>query len=266
MIVGGALWGNCNWGGGDVDIDVNKSNNFNRTNNSEQNFQHNAERRGGVPYKDQGVAQQYNRGQSANAGTRDHYRDAMASSQIRSRGDRTGDRAGDRTGDRAGDRTGDRAGDRAAGVSDRSANTRDVGGASAGTRDVGGGGRDPNVGRDVGGGSRDVSSGRASAGTADRGGGGGNYGSGGGRSGSSNSAFSGSGAQARSSSSRGSSSMASSVVAAEEERAAVVVGTRRRRSAMTVDRHELNATNKQASNDGLHRCRITPTREQTAQR
>ena len=36
VIVGGAIWGNCNWGGGDVDIDVNKSNNFNRTNNSEQ--------------------------------------------------------------------------------------------------------------------------------------------------------------------------------------------------------------------------------------
>ena len=24
----GALWGNCNWGGGDVDIDVNRYNNF----------------------------------------------------------------------------------------------------------------------------------------------------------------------------------------------------------------------------------------------
>ena len=36
VIVGGAIWGNANWGGGDVDIDVNKSNNFNRTNNSNQ--------------------------------------------------------------------------------------------------------------------------------------------------------------------------------------------------------------------------------------
>ena len=53
VIVGGAIWGNANWGGGDVDIDVNKSNNFNRTNNTKQNFQHNPERRGGVPYKDQ---------------------------------------------------------------------------------------------------------------------------------------------------------------------------------------------------------------------
>ena len=208
VIVGGAIWGNANWGGGDVDIDVNKSNNFNRTNNTNKNFQHNPERRGGVPYKDQRTAQQYNRGQSANAGTRDDFRGRDGQSDRA--GDRTGDRAGDRTGDRAGDRAGDRSGDRAAGVSDRSANTRDAGGASAGTRDVGGGGRDANVGRDVGGGSRDISSGRASAGTSDRGGGG-NYGGGGGHYGSSGSAFGGgSGASARSSSSRGSSSMASS--------------------------------------------------------
>ena len=94
VIVGGAIWGNANWGGGDVDIDVNKSNNFNRTNNSTRNFQHNPERRGGVPYKDQRTAQQYNRGQSPTAGTRDDYRGRDGQS----------DRAGDRTGDRAGDR------------------------------------------------------------------------------------------------------------------------------------------------------------------
>ena len=30
VIVGGAIWGNCNWGGNDVDIDINRQNNFNR--------------------------------------------------------------------------------------------------------------------------------------------------------------------------------------------------------------------------------------------
>ena len=30
VVVGGAIWGNCNWGGSDVDIDVNRYNNFNR--------------------------------------------------------------------------------------------------------------------------------------------------------------------------------------------------------------------------------------------
>ena len=202
VVVGAALWGNCNWGGGDVNVNVNKYNNFNRTNIQNTNFQHNADRRGGVPYKDQGVAQKFDRGQSANAGTRDQYRGRDGQQSDRA-GDRTGDRAGDRTGDRAGDRTGDRAGDRAAGAGGRDlaggAGGRDLaGGASAGTRDVGGGGRD-------------ISSGRASAGTMDRGGGGGNYGGGGGRSASSGSAFGGgSGASARNSSNRGSSSMASS--------------------------------------------------------
>ena len=57
VIVGGALWGNCNWGGGDVNINVNRYNNFNRTNISNGNWKHNGDHRGAVPYRDQGVAQ-----------------------------------------------------------------------------------------------------------------------------------------------------------------------------------------------------------------
>jgi len=30
MAVGAALWGGCNWGGGDIDIDVKRQNNFSR--------------------------------------------------------------------------------------------------------------------------------------------------------------------------------------------------------------------------------------------
>ena len=30
VIVGGAIWGNCSWGGSDIDIDVNRYNDFNR--------------------------------------------------------------------------------------------------------------------------------------------------------------------------------------------------------------------------------------------
>ena len=63
VIVGGALWGNCNWGGGNVNVNVNRYNNFNRTNISNGNWNHNAQHRGAVPYRDQGVAQQYGRGQ-----------------------------------------------------------------------------------------------------------------------------------------------------------------------------------------------------------
>ena len=74
VIVGGALWGNCNWGGGDVNVNVNRYNNFNRTNISNGNWNHNAQHRGAVPYRDQGVAQQYGRGQAADAASRDAFR------------------------------------------------------------------------------------------------------------------------------------------------------------------------------------------------
>ena len=74
VIVGGALWGNCNWGRGDVNVNVNRYNNFNRTNISNGNWNHNVNHRGAVPYRDQGVAQQYGRGQSADAASRDAFR------------------------------------------------------------------------------------------------------------------------------------------------------------------------------------------------
>ena len=74
VIVGGALWGGCNWGRGDVNVNVNRYNNFNRTNVSNGNWQHNSQHRGAVPYKDQRTAQQYNRGGGTGAQSRDQYR------------------------------------------------------------------------------------------------------------------------------------------------------------------------------------------------
>ena len=74
VIIGGALWGNCNWGGGNVNINVNRYNNFNRTNISNGNWNHNAKHRGAVPYRDQNVAKQYGRGQSADAASREAFR------------------------------------------------------------------------------------------------------------------------------------------------------------------------------------------------
>lgn len=77
VIVGGALWGNCNWGYGDVDIDVNRYNNFNRTEinanrntsvgdraNNTGKWQHNSEHRQGVGYRDSATQQKYGRGAS----------------------------------------------------------------------------------------------------------------------------------------------------------------------------------------------------------
>jgi len=65
IIVGAAIWGNCNWGWGgnnNVNVNVNRYNSFNRTNIDNKNWNHNVDHRRGVAYKDQGVAKQYNRG------------------------------------------------------------------------------------------------------------------------------------------------------------------------------------------------------------
>jgi len=88
VIVGGALWGGVNWGRGDVDINVNRYNNFNRTNIQNNNWQHNASHRGAVPYKDRATAQQYGRGQAGNAQSREQFRGrAEAGQQAIQRGE-----------------------------------------------------------------------------------------------------------------------------------------------------------------------------------
>ena len=75
IIIGSALWGNCIWGGPvGVNINVNRYNNFNRTNISNGNWNHRVEHRGGVPYRDQRVAQQYGRGEATDAGSREAFR------------------------------------------------------------------------------------------------------------------------------------------------------------------------------------------------
>ena len=110
---GGAWNNNCDWHGGNVnintgDINIGSGNRGDRNNagGGNSNWQHNPEHRKGASYRDSATAQKYNRGSSAGASSRDSYRGRSS----------TGASAG----------------------------TRDVGGAggaSAGTRDVGGGSR-----------------------------------------------------------------------------------------------------------------------------
>jgi hypothetical protein len=76
VAVGGALWGDCNWGGGDVDIDVDRYNNFNsnrQIDRSQNKFRHNAANRDGVPYRDRGSREQHGR-QLDGAAQRDSFR------------------------------------------------------------------------------------------------------------------------------------------------------------------------------------------------
>ena len=171
VIVGGALWGNCNWGGGNVNVNVNRYNNFNRTNINNSNWNHNVNHRGSVPYRDKGVAQQYGRGQSASAASREQFRGrAEAGQQSIQRGDVSQRDVANRGGAGSGN--------------------RDLGGAGAGNRDFGGAG---------GAGNRN-SGGAASASNRD-------YGGGGNRGGGASALQTHSGAQTRDFSNRGSSSM-----------------------------------------------------------
>ena len=87
VVWGAAIWGGCNWGwgGSDVDIDINRQNNFNRNTNidggrnqvnpnnragGKQSWQHDASHRGGVNYRDNKTAQQYRRELRVRTGSR----------------------------------------------------------------------------------------------------------------------------------------------------------------------------------------------------
>jgi uncharacterized protein DUF3300 len=77
VIVGAAIWGNLTWGGGgnNINIDVDRFNNFNKGNISNKNWGHNAEHRKGVSYRDNASAQKYNRGGDRKAAaSRDQFR------------------------------------------------------------------------------------------------------------------------------------------------------------------------------------------------
>ncbi|WP_460145954.1 DUF3300 domain-containing protein [Pseudomonas sp. S2_A02] len=72
----GSLWGECDWGNNDIDIDVDRYNNINRNNqitNNQNKWQHNAAHRDGVPYRDTKSREQYGR-QLGGANQRETYR------------------------------------------------------------------------------------------------------------------------------------------------------------------------------------------------
>jgi hypothetical protein len=88
MAVGAAVWGDCDWGHNDVDIDVDRYNNFNRNTsvNAERynktvsgsgnraNWEHNAEHRRGVNYQNPQTAQKYGGSGGSGTATRDQAR------------------------------------------------------------------------------------------------------------------------------------------------------------------------------------------------
>ncbi|HVO05369.1 MAG TPA: DUF3300 domain-containing protein [Burkholderiaceae bacterium] len=73
----GSLWGGCNWGGGNVNINVNKYNNVNvnrKLDASQNNFQHNSANRRGVPYADQASRDKFGSKGPGDASARNDYR------------------------------------------------------------------------------------------------------------------------------------------------------------------------------------------------
>ncbi|MNM52428.1 hypothetical protein D3C81_635060 [compost metagenome] len=92
-----SLWGDCDWGNNDIDIDVNRYNNINRNNritNTQNKWQHNAANRDGVPYRDSRSRQQYGR-QLDGAAQRTAFRgDNAQRAQARDKARASMDRAG----------------------------------------------------------------------------------------------------------------------------------------------------------------------------
>jgi hypothetical protein len=72
VLAGAAIWGGVNWLGNRVQINPLRYNNFNRTNIANGNWTHNPAHRGGVPYRDAGVAQRF--GNQGNAAAREAFR------------------------------------------------------------------------------------------------------------------------------------------------------------------------------------------------
>ncbi len=92
-----SLWGDCDWGNNDIDIDVNRYNNINANNritNNQNKWQHNAANRDGVPYRDARSRQQYGR-QLEGATQRTAFRgDDAQRAQARDKARASMDRAG----------------------------------------------------------------------------------------------------------------------------------------------------------------------------
>lgn len=140
MAVGAAMWGDCDWGSSDVDIDINEYNEFNRTEISNKNWEHKPEHRKGAQYRDKASQERY--GQARDNKSRDEFRgrteqgrkDLARGDADQFRGDSRQRDGGGRDASRAGPEAGNRqaAGSREARPPDRPASQPR---ASAGSRE-----------------------------------------------------------------------------------------------------------------------------------
>jgi hypothetical protein len=162
MIVGGAIWGNINWGGGNMGIHVEHHNNFNRNVNrgdrvnplsgdrgsgaggDRASWRHNPEHRKGAAYRDAATRQQFGRGggDSARAASRESFRGrAEQGRQDLSRGGAGQGAARSRDSGLGSASGGQRAGDFGRGGGAAARGDGALGSGSAGPRGGAGGGR-----------------------------------------------------------------------------------------------------------------------------
>ncbi|HKA79115.1 MAG TPA: DUF3300 domain-containing protein [Xanthobacteraceae bacterium] len=140
VAIGGAIWGNCNWGNNSINVNKNVNvNNINRNNANFSKWEHNADHRHGVKYNNADVSKKFAKNDiQAGKGARQDFRGKDGQQVLNTDRDRPG--AGDRDRPGAGDRDRPGAGDRdrpGGGDRDRS---------GAGDRDRQGGGRDASKG------------------------------------------------------------------------------------------------------------------------
>jgi hypothetical protein len=185
LAVGSALWGDCDWGHGDVDIDVNNYNNFNKTNIQNKKWEHNNQHRKGVEYRDKASRERYGRASDKGMQSRDAFRGRAEQGRQSLPQQKDLARAGG-AGDRPRGAGKDRPGGQNRPATDRSGGGQRADRPAERPRHEGlGQGRDPNAFKDIGNG-REVRQasdrGRQSSQSAQRhfGGGGGGYGGGGG--------------------------------------------------------------------------------------
>ena len=174
VIVGGAIWGNCNWGSSDIDIDVNRYNDFNRNeinngdrgdrgdrgnrdqinggNRNNGKWEHNAANRKGVEYRDSKSQQKYGGASSREAvqsreayrGRAEQGRQQIAREGTANQRDLAGNRLDTSSRDASGNRDlGGQSRDSGGQSRDRGGQTRDSGGQS---RDLGGGSQSRDLG------------------------------------------------------------------------------------------------------------------------
>lgn len=75
VAVGNSMWGGCHWGGGgNVYINHNTYNNFNKTNINTGDWNHKPEHRKGVQYRDQATQQKFGKGPTQGADSREAFR------------------------------------------------------------------------------------------------------------------------------------------------------------------------------------------------